>query len=401
MNVSFYIAKRYLFSKSGNNAINIITLIATLGVIVGTIALFIVLSVFSGLKEFSLDFIKVADPDLKVSVVEGKSFKITDEMVNALALDDIISYAKVVEERAFFSFKEKPHIANIKGVDESFLQVNNIDTAIFVGEWLDPELVQSAVLGNGVSLALSLGAYDFAAPLKVTVPKPGKGYMSNPKKSFSQLNLQPIGVFRLTEDMDKNFVFVHLAYAQQLLNYSPNQVSAIELKLHPKADINRVISMLKERLGPKFKVQTRAQLNAVFHRMLNTENLVSYLVFTLILIIALFNVIGAMVMMILDKKENLHTLFNLGATLGNIKKIFVYQGFLLSVFGLLVGLALAVPFVLLQKQFGLIMITQTLPYPIEFKWFNLSVVIMTIVALGFLAAKIASARINEKLIKLQ
>jgi len=401
LNVSFYIAKRYLFSKSGNNAINIITLIATLGVIVGTIALFIVLSVFSGLKEFSLDFIKVADPDLKVSVVEGKSFKITDEMVNALALDDIISYAKVVEERAFFSFKEKPHIANIKGVDESFLQVNNIDTAIFVGEWLDPELVQSAVLGNGVSLALSLGAYDFAAPLKVTVPKPGKGYMSNPKKSFSQLNLQPIGVFRLTEDMDKNFVFVHLAYAQQLLNYSPNQVSAIELKLHPKADINRVISMLKERLGPKFKVQTRAQLNAVFHRMLNTENLVSYLVFTLILIIALFNVIGAMVMMILDKKENLHTLFNLGATLGNIKKIFVYQGFLLSVFGLLVGLALAVPFVLLQKQFGLIMITQTLPYPIEFKWFNLSVVIMTIVALGFLAAKIASARINEKLIKLQ
>ncbi|MCK0130059.1 ABC transporter permease [Flavobacteriaceae bacterium F08102] len=401
MSFPLYIAKRYLFSKSGNNAINIITLIATVGVIVGAIALFIVLSVFSGLKEFSLNFIKVADPDLKVSVVEGKSFEFTNELARQLDLDQIVSYSKVVEERAFFSFKDKPHIANIKGVDEQFLNVNNIDTAIYVGEWLDPDLVQSAVLGNGVSIALSLGPYDFEEPLKVTVPRPGKGYMNNPKRSFSQLNLQPIGVFRLTEDMDKKFVFVHLAFAQELLNYKPNQISAVELKLKPDANVSAVIDLLKDRLGPTFKIQTRAQLNAVFHRMLNTENLVSYLVFTLILIIALFNVIGAMVMMILDKKENLRTLFNLGATLGEIKQIFVFQGFLLSLVGLFIGLSLAIPFVLIQKKFGFILINETLAYPIEFKWFNLLIVILTIVALGYLAAKIASARINDKLIKLQ
>ena len=147
-----------------------------------------------------------------------------------------------------------------------------------------------------------------------------------------------------------------------------------------------------------FKIETREQLNAVFHKMLNTENLVSYLIFTLILIIALFNVVGAIVMMILDKRENLKTLFNLGTSLKEIKKIFIYQGFLLSLFGLLLGLILAITFVLLQKQFGFVMINQSLAYPVKFTLFNVVIVFFTILALGYLAALIASSRISKKLI---
>ena len=178
MRFPFYIAKRYLFSKSSNNAINIITIIAATGVVVGTMALFIVLSVFSGLKDFSLDFIRVSDPDLKISVVEGKSFFFNDSIATILDDENIEHYSKVVDERAFFSYNEKSHIARIKGVDSEYLSVNNMDTALFVGDWLDREIMNSVVIGDGVSAILSLGTYDFSESLKVSVPKPGKGYVS-------------------------------------------------------------------------------------------------------------------------------------------------------------------------------------------------------------------------------
>ena len=388
-----------MFSKSSNNAINIITLIATIGVIVGAAALFIVLSVFSGLKNFSLEFIRVSDPDIKISSAKGKSFFFTDEHSNILKDERILSFSKVVEEKAFFSYQGKPQIARIKGVDPDYLTVNNIDTAIYVGEWLDPELSNSAVIGNGISASLSLGTYDVIEPLKTYVPKPGKGYINNPNNAFNQINIYPIGVFKLTEDLDKNYVFSHLELAQTLLNYQASQISAIELRLKDDVDKVAMAATLASKLGNEYTIQTREQLNAVFYRMINTENLVSYLVFTLILIIALFNVIGAIVMMILDKKDNLTTLFSLGATLKEIRGVFVLQGFLLSIFGLVVGLGIAIIFVLLQKQFGFIMITPSLAYPVEFKLLNVMVVALTIASLGFLAAKIASSRISYKLIQ--
>ncbi len=399
MNFSFYIAKRYLFSKSSNNAINIITIIAATGVLVGAAALFIVLSVFSGLKNFSLDFIRVADPDLKISSIKGKSFSFEQEMEKHLSDPSVIAYSKVLEEKAFFSYEGKPQIARIKGVDANYLTVNNIDTAIYVGEWLVSDIPNSAVIGNGISASLSLGTYDVMEPLKAYVPKPGKGYIRNPNTAFNQFNLQPIGIFRLTEELDKQYVFTNLALAQGLLDYRSDQISAIELRVDPNADRQELIDRLNERFGVDFKVQTREQLNAVFYRMINTENIVSYLVFTLILIIALFNVVGAIVMMILDKRKNLSTLFNLGATVQEIRKIFVLQGFLLSMVGLVLGLGIAIIFVLLQKYFGFIRITPSLAYPVEFRFFNVMVVVLTISALGFIAAKIASARISRKLIQ--
>ena len=399
MNFPLYIAKRYLFSKSSNNAINIITGIATVGVIVSAIALFIVLSVFSGLKSFSLDFIRVSDPDLKISSVKGKSFLFTDSVSTILQNNKIAHFTKVVEEKAFFNYKEKQHIATIKGVDANYLLVNNIDTAVYIGDWIDKELVNSAVIGNGVSSILSLGTYDFEEPLKAYVPKPGKGYINNPKNAFNQVNLQPTGIFKLTEELDVKFVFSHLIVAQQLLKYESNRITGIEIKLAKDTDEDEVILYLKNELGSSFKVETREQLNAVFYKMINVENIVSYLVFTLILIIALFNVIGAIVMMILDKRENLKTLFSVGATIKEIRRIFVLQGFLLTFFGLLLGLSLAIVAVLLQKKFGLFMITTNLAYPVEFKMLNVIIVFLTITILGFISAKIASSRISSKIIE--
>lgn len=399
MNFPLYIARRYLLSKSSNNAINIITLIATLGVIVSTIALFVVLSVFSGLKDFSLSFIRTSDPDLKITSTRGKSFYFNDSIEQALLKDKIAAYTKVIEERVFLSYGEKSHVASIKGVDSNYLNVNRLDTAIYYGNWVNYDHKYTVVVGSAISTSLSIASYDFSETLKIYVPKPGKGYITSPKTAFNQVGAQTIGIYRLTDDIDKKYVYSNLSLAQDLLNYKTDQISAIEIKVNADYDVKDVQQDLELSLGERFEVRTRQQLNSVFYKMLNTENLVSYLVFTLILVIALFNVIGAIVMMIIDKRENLKTLFHLGSSIREIRKIFVFQGFLLTVFGLFVGLLVSIPFVLLQKKYGFIMITQSLAYPVEFRLVNVLVVIITLLFLGFLAAKIASARISKKLVE--
>lgn len=400
MNFSLYIAKRYLFSKSSNNTINIITFIAVIGVIIGTMALFIVLSGFSGLKTFSLNFLQTSDPDFKIISVKGKTIEFTEGIKSKIeALNGIAHYTKVIEERAFFDFKNKTHLAYIKGVEENFLKINNIDTAIVVGNWIDFNFTNNAVVGNSISNKLSMGINDYLEPLKIYVPKAGSGYVESVKKDVNAIYTQPTGIFMLNEELDKKYVFIPIALAQQLLSYSTNQISAIEVKVDNLDDRENIIKNLQSTLGGDYKIQTREQLNAVFYKMLNTENLASYLIFTLILIIALFNVIGALIMMIFDKKSNLKTLYNLGATIKEIRKIFVLQGFLLSIFGLLVGLTLAIILVFIQQRFGFFMITESLAFPVEFELFNVIVVFFTILVLGYIASLIASSRITKKILE--
>ena len=399
MNFPLYIAKRYLFSKSSNNTINIITLIAAIGVIIGTLALFIVMSGFSGLRTFSIGFLNTSDPDIKITSVKGKSFDFNTDIQTILNKEEgIASYSKVIEERAFFEFHDKTHIAYIKGVDTNYTNLNHIDSTVYIGTWLDKNIPNGVVVGSGISNTLSVGVFEFLEPLKIYVPKPGKGYITHPKNAFNQIKTQPIGLFGLNDEIDKKYTFLPLELAQVLLNYTPNQISAIELKVAKNQKRENIIGNLEKLLGPNFNIDTREQLNAVFYKMLNTENLASYLIFTLILIIALFNVIGAIIMMILDKRDNLKTLYNLGATVKEIIRVFILQGFLLTVFGLVIGLSVGVVLVLLQKKYQLFMITQHLAYPVEFTFFNLFTVAITILVLGYLASLIASSRISKKLV---
>ena len=274
-----------------------------------------------------------------------------------------------------------------------------MDTAVYFGEWVNYQAPHTVVVGSGISSILSVGAYDFMESLKIFVPKPGKGYINNPNNAFNSIETQPIGIYKLTDEIDRKFVYGNLNMIQKLLNFETDRITAIEIKVENSKDTKSIQEELQTILGPDFKVQTRQQLNSVFYKMLNTENLASYLVFTLVLVIALFNVIGAIVMMIIDKRSNLKTMFYLGAEIKEIKRIFILQGFLLTLVGLGIGLLIAIPIVLMQKKFGLIMITRYLAYPVEFYWSNVLVVIATIVVLGYLAAKIASARISKKLVE--
>ena len=399
MSFSYYIAKRYLFSKTGNNAINIITVIASFGVIVGSLALFVILSGFSGLRTFSYNLLDVSDPDIKITATKGKSFFVTADLMENLNQNrSIKETSSIVEERVFLEYNDKTEIAYIKGVEENYTNISKIDAALSAGTWLQTDYSNTAVIGRGISNKLSLGILNYGVPLKIMIPKPGTGFI-NPRNPFYKIKTQIVGIYEGTEEFESKYVFTSIEQARSLLRYKENQVTSIALKVTDLQEAAAVASFLGARLGKDFKVQTKAQLNAVFYKVINTENFVSYLIFTLIVIIALFNVIGAIIMMIIDKKQNLKTLFNLGATLKEIKKIFIFQGFLLTFFGMCVGLFLGTILVLLQKKFELFMIVPNLAYPVEFRVTNLLIVFCTITILGFLAAKIASSRISEDFIE--
>ncbi len=400
MNFSLYIAKRYLFSKSSNNTINIITFIATIGVIVGTTALFVVLSGFSGLRSFSLSYVSLIDPEIQITASKGKSFFVNPDFLSKISENNaILETSQVIEERAFFEYNKKTDIAYIKAIDKNYLQVNNMDTTLVVGTWVSDKLLNTAVIGSEIADNLGVGIFSFLKSLKIYVPKPQKGYASSLKNAFTEIHVQPSGIFQLNAETDGKYIFIPLKKGQELLNFKENQITALEIKLLPNADPSTVAEQLKERLGEQYTVKTRTELNAALHKMLNTENLMSYLIFTLVVIISLFNVIGAIIMMIIDKKNNIKTLHNLGCTVKQIKTIFILQGFLLTAFGLFIGLFIGISLVVLQLQFHIFKITASLAYPVELNISNILTVILTILILGYIAAKIASNRISVTLIR--
>ncbi|WP_179009424.1 ABC transporter permease [Winogradskyella forsetii] len=399
MNFPLYIAKRYLFSKSSNNAINIMTFIASGGVVIASAALFIVLSVFAGLKDFSLEFSSFVDPDLKLMPSEGKSFQWTENDKAAfLKIKGIANYSEIIEERIIIKSENKNLLATLKGVDKNYLNVTNIDTMVTKGNWITPES-NEVVSGWGISNNLSFGILDYLKPLSLYVPKIGKGQASSPKGYYNSVYVNNVGLFEINEELNNNYIFSDIELAKRLLGYNTEQLSALELKLTPDADEANIRTQLKAAYGNKFNIKNRAELNDALFKMLNTENLAIYLIFTLVIIIALFNVIGAIIMMILDKKKSLNTLFNLGTETKTIKSIFFLQGSLMTVVSGIIGVSIGLLVVFLQQTFELVMLTPDLAYPVRINFLNVLIVLATIFALGIVASKIASQRITHGLIQ--
>ncbi|HET8804554.1 MAG TPA: FtsX-like permease family protein [Aequorivita sp.] len=400
MNFSLYIAKRYLFSKSSNNAINIITGIAAVGVVVGAMALFIVLSGFSGLKDFSLQFTNEFDSDLKILPESGKTITFSEAQKNQLkAIDGIETFSEIIEERVFLHYKGKNHIAYIKGVDSLYGNVTELDSIIYFGEWFVPAEHQ-VVVGLSTIAKLSMGVNDYSNLLEVYVPKPGTGQLNalDPSEAFTKENVIVSGVYQVNEDLDAKYVFSDLDFARNLLSLDSTKISAVEMKLLPTASEETVRSEINKIFPTGILIKNRIQQNDALYKMLNAENLAVYLIATLVVIIALFNVIGSIIMMILDKRKNIKTLYNMGASLPEIRRIFFLQGTLMSLFGGLCGIFLGILAVLAQLKFELVAITSTLPYPVKLEVVNIVIVFVTISVLGIIASKIASSRVREKLL---
>ncbi len=401
MNFPLYIARRYIRSKSSQNAVNIINMVTFAVIVIGSAALFIVLSGFSGLKDFSLSFSNTFDPDLKALPVQGKSFAFDKEAAAALMeIPGVVSLSGELEERVYLTHRQKSRIAWIKGVDSAYTQTTGIDSTLFLGQW---DLIgQQTVAGIDIANLLGLSVQDYRSPLVVLAPKPGKGGLGTGglgQKPYNQLSLVLSGVYRIEENLDKKYIFAELPLVQSLLERGYDQVSGVSFKLAPGTDEKTARASIREILGPGVQLKNRKELNQTLYRMLNTENLATYLIFTLVLIIALFNVVGAIIMMILDKQQHLRILYSLGLTLKELRRIYFIQGVLVTSAGGLIGILIGSVLIVSQKFFGWLKITPTLAYPVEYRLVNVLLVLVTIVVLGVIAARIASNRINYRLLK--
>ncbi|WP_300026784.1 FtsX-like permease family protein [uncultured Maribacter sp.] len=401
MNFPLYIAKRYVRSKSTQNAVNIINFITFLVIVIGSAALFIVLSAFAGLKTFSLSFTESFDPDLKASPITGKIFTLTPEQEERLqSVDGLAFFSKEIEEKVSLEHRGKNHIAYIKGVDSNYTKVTGVDSTLYIGDWTINDT--QVVSGLGIANILGVTINQFRSPMQIYAFKPGKGSISQQSISslYNQLPMVIGGVYAVEADLDNKYVFADLRLTQALLEKDSLSISGINFKMDEYVEPSAVRAEIQSILGDDVQLKNRQQLNSTLYKMLNTENVATYLIFTLVLIIALFNVVGAIIMMILDKQQNSKTLYSLGTTIKELRRIYFVQGILVTGFGGLIGVLLGVLIVWSQLAFSWLKITATLAYPVKFEFINIVIVLATILVLGVIASKIASSRINKKLVDL-
>ncbi len=388
-------------SKSTQNAVNIINFITFLVIVIGSAALFIVLSAFAGLKTFSLSFTESFDPQLKAMPVAGKTFTLSPEQEERLqSVDGLAFYSKEIEEKVSLEHRGKNHIAYIKGVDSNYTKVTGVDSTLYIGEWTIND--SQVVSGLGIANILGVTINQFRSPMQIYAFKPGKGSISQQSISslYNQLPMVIGGVYAVEADLDNKYVFADLRLTQALLEKDSLSISGINFKMDEGIEPSAVRSEIQSILGSDVQLKNRQQLNSTLYKMLNTENVATYLIFTLVLIIALFNVVGAIIMMILDKQQNSKTLYSLGTTIKELRQIYFVQGILVTGFGGLIGVLIGTLLIWSQLTFSWLMITPSLAYPVKFEIINIGIVLATILVLGVIASKIASSRINKKLVDL-
>ncbi len=392
LSFSFRIARRYLFSKKSHNAINIISGISAGGVAVGTIALVCVLSVFNGFESLISNMFSAFDPDLKITLTHGKTFDVNSKEISELRkMKPVAVFTEVIEENALLRFRDKQMPATIKGVSDDFERMTRIDSIMYDGKFiLYDGAFQRAVAGVGVAGTLGLGAH-FIDPLYIYAPRrTSKINLLRPENSFNQIGTFVSGIFSVKQlQYDDHYVLISISLARDLFEYQKSTVSAVELKLEKGADQTNVQKQIKTLLGEKFQVKNRYEQQESFFKIMKIEKWITYLILCFILLIASFNIIGSLSMLIIDKKADIQTLRNLGADNQLIKRIFLFEGWLISGVGAMVGIGLGALLCLLQQYFGLLRLGTGYvvdAYPVVTNVIDILLVFGTVLIMGFLAA---------------
>ena len=409
MNFPFYIARRYLFSKKKHNAINIISGISVCGVALATLALVCTLSVFNGFQDMVASFFTAFDPQLKITVREGKVFDAQDERIRAVcALPEVEVFTETLEENAMVQYKDRQAMVVLKGVEDNFEELTAIDSILYgAGEFvLHDSIVNYGVMG--VELVATLGTgLEFVDPLQVYLPKRNvKVNMANPGASFNRDYLYSPGVVFVVnqQEYDGKYILTSLDFLRQLLDYT-TEVSAMELKLKSNVNTSSVQSKIENILGDDFVVQNRYQQQADVFRIMEIEKLISYLFLTFILMIACFNVIGSLYMLILDKQDDVTTLRCLGADDRLIARIFLFEGRLISLFGAGSGIVLGLILCFIQQKFGVISLgggSGTFvvdAYPVSVHVGDVVLVFVTVLTVGFLSVWYPVRYLSKRLLK--
>ncbi|MBM6881768.1 FtsX-like permease family protein [Bacteroides caecigallinarum] len=394
MNFPFYIAKRYLFSKKSHNAINVISGISVCGVALATLAMVCTLSVFNGFQDMVATFFTAFDPQVKITSVKGKVFDgslpVLSEVRN---MPEIAVYSESVEDNAMVQYKGRQVMAVIKGVEDNFDRLTPIDSILFGrGDLiLHDEVVDYAI--PGLQLLSTLGSgIRFLDPLEVYAPKRGgKINMSNPMSSFVSDRLFSSGLtFTVNQEKyDASYIITSLQFARNLFQYD-KKVSAVNLRLTPEANEKDVISKIKKLLGDDFYVRNRYEQQADTFKIMEIEKLISYIFLTFILLIACFNVIGSLSMLIIDKKNDVQTLRNLGASDSQVVRVFLFEGRMISFIGAVAGVILGLVLCLIQQEYGIISLGNSGSfvvdaYPVSVHAWDIVLIFVTVIVIGFIS----------------
>lgn len=394
MNFPFFIAKRYLFSKKSHNAINVISAISVCGVALATLAMVCALSVFNGFQDMVATFFTAFDPQIKITSVKGKVFDGSEPVFAEIrTMPEVAVYSESVEDNAMVQYKGRQAMAVIKGVEDNFDKLTPIDSILFGrGELiLHDEVVDYAIPGLQLLSTLGTGI-RFLDPLEIYAPKRGSRInISNPMSSFVSDQLFSSGLtFTVNQEKyDASYIITSIGFARRLFQYT-NEVSAVNLRLTQDADENTVIKKLKEKLGDDFRVQNRYEQQADTFRIMEIEKLISYIFLTFILMIACFNVIGSLSMLIIDKKNDVQTLRNLGASDSQIVRIFLFEGRMISFIGAVSGVIIGLALCLIQQEYGIISLGTAGSfivdaYPVSVHAWDVVLVFATVLIVGFIS----------------
>jgi len=387
MKLSFDIAKRYLFGKKSTNAINIISAISVLGITVGTAALIIILSVFNGFEGLIKNYLNNFNPDIKVTLSEGKHFSVEDKQLSEIkSIKGILHVSRVIEEVALFEYNENQKAGIIKGVDEEYTNVTQIDSSLRTGKFItDKAEVNYAVFGSGMATDLNLNTLDRLTPVTVYVPRRKKKSMLD--KDFKLSNIYPSGSFSDKNENDYTYVLASHKMVSKLLERK-DLVSALEIKVD-ESKTESVKKDIAKIMGEGYDIKDRLMQDETHLKIMNIEKWMSVLLVSLILILLAFNMIGSIWMIVLDKKKDISILKTMGFTPSGIKNIFLAEGILISTIGLIIGCVISLIFYLLQKNFGLVGIPDGFivdAYPIELRLNDFILAAVIVLSIGLLAS---------------
>ncbi len=402
MNLSLKIAKRYLLGKKSHNIINIISLVSVMGVFVGSMALVTVLSVFNGFGDLVTSLYNSFDPDIKITAHVGKTFNSDQNILNQIKqTGGVKSVSLTREENALVKCNDRQFIATLKGVDSNFLKVNNIEKKIIDGSALLTDGQNSfAIAGAGIAYGLSLNLQAAMSPLSVYVPDKNAGNVLLPEEVFKNALINTGGVFSIQQDFDSKYILVPLSFIHNLLG-DEQKISAIEIGLNPNADEDEIKEKLAAMLGKNYDVKTRIEQHELLNKILKSEKWAVFLILSFIMVIGIFNILGTLTMLVVEKKEDIKTLKNLGATFKLIRSIFFTQGILITLIGIVTGLTLGWAICFAQQKFGIIKLGNAEAfivdaYPVSIQAMDFIYVFCIVFIIGAIASWITSTRLLSR-----
>ena len=392
MNLQFYIARRYLVSKKSHHIINIISGISVAGITIGTMALIIVLSVFNGFEKLVVSLFNAFNPDLVVSVREGKTFSSTIvPLENIRKIPGVLYLTEVIEENALVKYKDKQYIITLKGVGGDYAKMSGLDTMMSEGKFMLEEKEKNyAVLGYGIAYYLGANLEDYLNPISIYVPQRNGNFSGGFESAFRNDVIFPSGFFSVQQDFDTKYVILPIRFVKKMLDYE-NDITGIEITLAKNADHEKIQKQLGDLFGPKFTVKNRFQQQELLYKIMKSEKWAIFLILSFILLVATFNVIGSLSMLILDKKQDIALLQCLGMNQEMVKNIFLKVGLIITFVGAVSGLIIGALICWLQQIFGFVKLGSmgstfvVSSYPVNMQLPDFVFIFLTVMVIGLLA----------------